>query len=189
MVRYKMWLYSALSVAGVVLLFAVFIAVRNDAALIGALSAAGAVAAAAFAAMAAFGSVRAATASSASAARAGEALARSVRPILEPSMATADGTVTASLTCTGYAAIDLNAVWTLTGGDVISDYVARLAPGDDPFTSTVTPDSTEPAQELEMVWLDYWDEGRVGRWQDTWQMGTEPHNKGRLTLLQSRLMA
>lgn len=171
---------SALVALGLVALFGVFIAVRDDTALISALSAAGTVAAGVFAAVAAFGSLRAAAASNASAERAREAMVRSVRPNVEPSVSAVDTTLIGTLTCTGYAAIDITVVWTLTDGEVITETVARLAPGEDPLTSTLP-------QPVEMVWLSFTDEGRVGKWQDTWQMGQEPHNLGRLTLIESRL--
>lgn len=187
MVRNK-WLLSALVAVGLVVLFGAFIAVRDDTALIGAMSAAGTVAAGVFAAVAAFGSLRAAAASNASAQRAQEAMVRAVRPNLEPSLTVVDGTLTGTVTCTAYAAIDVTIVWTLADGDVITDSVARLAPGEDPLTSTLQQEVTDVAQAVQVVWLSFTDEGRVGKWQDTWQMGTEPHNLGRLTLLESRLV-
>ncbi|NUO58472.1 MAG: hypothetical protein HOV71_15850 [Hamadaea sp.] len=180
MLRNK-WALSALIVVGLVVLFGSFIAVRDDTALIGAMSAAGTVAAGVFAAVAAFGSLRAAAASNASAQRAREAMVRAVRPNLEPSVTTADTTLTGNVTCTGYAAIDVTVVWTLADGEAITESVARLAPGEDPLTSTLP-------QPVDMVWLAFADEGRVGKWQDTWQMGKDPHNLGRLTLLESRLV-
>jgi hypothetical protein len=187
MLRNK-WLLSALIVLGLVVLFEVFVAVRRDTALVSALSAAGTVAAGVFAAVAAFGSLRAATASSASVQRASEAMARSVRPSLTPSLSTVDGILTGTLTCIGYAALDVNVAFVLVDGDTVSETVARLAPGDAPLTLTLRSAALEPLREIDLVWLDYTDEGRVGHWRDTWRMGAEPHNFGRLTLIESHLV-
>lgn len=154
---------------GVVVLFVVFIGFKDDAALVAALSAAGTVLAAGFAAIAAMGSMRAAAESSATARQAREAFARSVRPRLQPIVVREDGALRGELRCgPDRAAIDLTVVWMRAGHETLSEQFARIEPG-----ATVTVDlglpDTAAASDVEMVWVEYWDDGRAAQWQDTWR--------------------
>lgn len=188
--------YTAWTV-GLVILFVLFIAFREDAALVSALSAAGTVAAGVFAAIAAMGSMRAAAESSASARRAREGVARAAKPRVQPSLTRDDGALIGTVTCgDGPAAIDVFAVWVLTNRGTVSDKLAHLEPQrpDTPPGAAVAsavnlgiPDTADAAKEITMVWIEYWDEGRVGLWRDSWKVGTEPPNEGLLLLTDSRL--
>ncbi|HSK98151.1 MAG TPA: hypothetical protein VK891_16110 [Euzebyales bacterium] len=112
-----------------VVLFAVFIWFRNDAALVGALSAAGTVVAGGFAAIAALSSMRAAAESSASAKRSREAFARSVRPRIQPDVRRDGDRLLGAVQCgEGHAAVDVTVAWILSDRETVVDQVARLEP-------------------------------------------------------------
>jgi hypothetical protein len=165
-------IYAVLA-AAIAVLFAAFIGFRHDAALIGALSAAGTVAAAAFAALAAVGSMRAAAESSAAARRTHEAVVRSAQPFIAVTVSGTDGVVTVR----GRSASDLTAVWMFDGLDGITERAARLEPGDS--VTVALPEGVQPA----MVWIEYWDGDHVGHWHDTWS----PSDSGQLTRTDSSL--
>lgn len=185
--RFKISYYT-LTVLGTVALFAVFIAFREDAALIGALSAAGAVAAAVFAAVAAFGSVRAAAESSASARRAREAVARNAQPRLRPSVGVEGDRLLGTVSCgSARGAVDVTIVWVPANAGPITEQRAAFEAGTGFTVDLGLPASASPRDEIEMVWLEYWDEGRVGRWHDTWRIATEAANQSTLVLSESRL--
>lgn len=170
-----------------VALFALFIGFRGDTALVGAMSAAGTVAAAGFAALAAMGSMRAAAESSATAQQSRETLARSMRPRVQPSVSRADGRVFGEVRCgEGRGAVDVTVAWLLTNGETVTDQTARLEPRrpDRPTESDsvlavdlTLPETANVWEEITMVWIEYWDDSHIGRWQDTWQVGTEPHSR------------
>src|SRR5262245_24504748 len=121
-------IYGLWSLA-LVTLFAVFIGVKRDAALVAALSAAGTVAAAGFAAFAAMGSMRAAAESAAAARRSREAVARTARPRVFPGLMVVDGVPVGKVHCDGRAAVDVTAAWHLKEGGTIVERSARLEPG------------------------------------------------------------
>jgi hypothetical protein len=156
----------ALATAGV---FALFIGFRSNAPLVAALEAAGTVAAAGFAALAALGSMRAAAESSATARRSREALARTVRPRVYPSFSQEYGTVR----CEERVAVDVSVAWLLTGGETVTEQVARLEPSNDLTLDLKLPGTANVWDTTSMVWIEYWDESRVGRWQDTWRVNQE----------------
>jgi hypothetical protein len=172
---------------GLVGLCAVFIAFRSDTALIGALSAAGTVAAAAFAAVAAAGSMRAAAESSETARRAREVAARTAQPRVHPSVAREAGKALGKVQSgAGRDAIDVTAVWVMNG-DNHSDQTARLT--EVPFAVDLQlPETADPLEEISMVWIEYWDENRVGHWRDTWQVDTANAGQARLVLSHSELV-
>jgi hypothetical protein len=165
--RAKALILYALVAIGLVALFVVFITFRGNSALIAALEAAGTVAAAAFAAIAATAAMRAAAESSATARRSREALARAMRPWIEPSTHRENGAVVGRLRCEGRTAVDVTAVWVLTDGEPVTDRFARLAQG-----STTEAKLPEDAK-LTAVWIEYWDDGHAGHWRDTWQPDAE----------------
>lgn len=178
----------ALTVLGVVVLFAVFIAFRRDAALISAMSAAGAVAAAVFAAVAAFGSVRAADESSASARRAQEAVARNAKPSLRPSLSVEGDRLFGTVSCgSSRGAVDVMVVWVPVNSGPITEQRATFEPGTGVTVDLNLPATANLREEIEVVWLDYRDEGKVGRWRDTWRIGTEGPGQNVLVLAESQL--
>ena len=142
--------------------------------------------------------MRAAAESSATAKRAREAVARSVRPQLQPSVVREDGKLLGKVQCgEGRSAIDVTVAWMLANDETITDQVARLEPSRadrpaDTANSLVVdlnlPDATNEWEGIKMVWIEYWDASRVGHWQDTWLLGTEPHDQGRLQQTESRLV-
>ncbi|HEX6685820.1 MAG TPA: hypothetical protein VF062_23795 [Candidatus Limnocylindrales bacterium] len=166
MSRYRNLVIAAFMVAAAVVLFVLFIGFRHDTALVGALSAAGTVVATGFAAVAAMGSMRAAAESSATARRSHEAMARTVQPRVAPGLRAADGV--GEVRCTGSRpAIDVTVAWIPVDGTAVPAKVALLEPdGKDVLAS----DLPGP---IRMVWIDYWDDRRVGHWQDTWEAETE----------------
>lgn len=162
MSRLKTAVLYALSAIAIAALFGLFVTFRNDAALIGALSAAGTVAATGFAAIAALASVRAASESSAAAQRAREASARAGRPSLRVRTETTDGTLQGVVECgKDRGAVDVTIVWTLTNDETLVFQHAHLAAG-----AIVT---NVLGAEASTCWVEYWDESRAGRWRDTWQ--------------------
>ena len=193
MTRLQAKITYAVVILGTVALFAVFIAFRHNAALISALSAAGAVAAAGFAALAATGSMRAAAESSNTARRSREALARTVRPRVYPVVSQREETLLGLVRTEGHAAIDVMVVWIGTQGNSVTGRTARLEPlrPDQPPSpanelaveltvdgvnavdaAVVGAAAADPHDRLTMVWLEYWDDNRMGHWRDTWQWGT-----------------
>jgi hypothetical protein len=180
----------ALSVLGVLALFAVFILFRDDAALISALSAAGAVAAAVFAAVAAFGSVRAADESSAAAKRAHEAVARNAQPRLRPSFSLAGGKLLGTVSCGSHrGAADVMVAWMLENSGPVTEQRAAFEAGTGLTVELHLPATADLQRELKLVWIDYWDEGRTGHWRDTWRIGTEPPHQSALVLSESQLIS
>jgi hypothetical protein len=187
----------ALVTLALVAIFAVLIGFKRDTALVGALEAAGTVAAAGFAAVAAMGSMRAAAESSATARRSREALARTMRPQIRPSLQVGNGTVHGSVQCgADRGAVDVTVVWMLSNRDPITERAARLEPSrpDLPPGSDITlavdlqlPETANVWNEIDMVWIEFWDDNRVGHWQDTWRVGAEPHTGGMFLLTDSRL--
>lgn len=177
----------ALVTLAVVVLFALFIGFKRDAALIGALSAAGAVAAAGFAALAAMGSMRAANESSATARRSQEALARTMRPRIHPSASLENRAVLGKVhRGEGRAAVDVTVVWVLTNHDTVTDRTVRL---DTAFAVDLgLPETANVWEEISMVWIEYWDDNHVGHWRDTWQVGTEPESRGTFVQTHSQLV-
>lgn len=178
MSRANALLRYALIAIGLAALFVVFITFRSNSALIAALEAAGTVAAAGFAAFAAMAAMRAAAESSATARRSREALARAMRPWIEPSTHRENGAVLGRLRCEGRTAVDVTATWVLTGGDAVIDRVARLALGSS--TDAKLPEGAT----VTAVWIEFWDDSHAGRWRDTWQPDTEQ----RLELAHSELV-
>jgi hypothetical protein len=185
--RQRALVVYALVGAATVVLFVVIVAVREDTALVGALSAAGTVAAGVFAALAAMGSMRAAADSSATARRSREALARSVRPRVRPAVRASNGTLLGEVRVDGtQAASDVMAVWLLTGGGgtrteraaYLEPPVAGVAPGPGLTVDLGLPEDADVAASVEMVWLEYWDAGHTGQWRDTWKVGTDPGDRG-----------
>jgi hypothetical protein len=165
----KLLVYGFWALA-VVVLFAVFIGFKKDAALVAALSAAGTVAAAGFAAVAAMGSMRAAAESSATARRSRETLARTAQPRVTPSVVREDGTLHGRLNCGGSrAAVDVQVAWMLAENEAITDRVARIEPGASFTVDLKAPDTGSVLQDVSMVWLEYWDDSHVGLWRDTWR--------------------
>jgi hypothetical protein len=192
----RLIIYTLLA-AGLVALFIVFIGVRRDTALVGALEAAGTVAAAGFAALAAVGSMRAAAESSATAKRSREALARTMRPRVHPTVSRENGTVLGKVQCgAGRGAVDVTVAWLLTDRDTVTGQAARLEPwhqdlppGPDSAIAVdlQLPQTAVVSDEIRLVWIDYWDDDRVGHWRDTWELGTEPHNRETFRLIDSSL--
>ena len=179
----------ALAVLGVIALFTVFILFRTDAALISALSAAGAVAAAVFAAVAAFGSVRAADESSAAAQRAREAVARGTQPRLLPSLSVEGGKRLGTVSCgSNRGAVDVMVVWMFENGGPITEQRATFEAGTGITVDLNLPAAADLQREINLVWIDYWDESRTGHWRDTWRMGTEAPHQSALVLSESELM-
>jgi hypothetical protein len=176
--RSKKLITALVMIAGIAALFVVFIGFKRDAALVAALEAAGTVAAASFAAMAAFGSMRAAAESSATARKSREAVARTARPQLHPTVThdngTSFGTIRSGET---RAAADVTVVWTLTDHDPVVGQTAHLEP-------RRTLDLPLPATEITMVWIEYADRDHIGQWRDTW----EPDAHGTLALTNSQLV-
>jgi hypothetical protein len=166
-------MYAVIAVA-LAVLFGVFIAFRDDRALIGALEAAGTVAAAAFAAIAAVGSMRAAAESSAAARRTQEAAARAAQPSVTVSVTATDAVVT----CRGRAATDVMSVFVFDGHETVTAQAARLEPGE-----TLTADLPAEGLQPTMVWVDYRDGEYVGHWRDSWT----PSDTGRLLRTESSL--
>jgi hypothetical protein len=182
--RSKKLITALVLIAGLAALFAVFIGFKRDAALIAALEAAGTVAAASFAATAAFGSMRAAAESSATARKSREALARTARPHLRPTITTQEngtifGTIRSGET---RAAVDITVVWTLTDQDPVVGQTAHLEPGR--TLDLPLPETANPASEITMVWIEYADPDYIGQWRDTW----EPDAHGTLALTSSQLV-
>jgi hypothetical protein len=172
--RTRTLLVYGLFAAVIAVLFVVFIGFKRDAALVAALSAAGTVAAAGFAALAALGSMRAAAESSETARRSREALARTAQPRLYPSVLRQDGTVHGILRCgDNRAAVAVQAVWIPTDGETMAERVARIDPGGTFTLDLKLPDTANLVDALSMVWIEYWDENRVGRWHDTWRPDPE----------------
>lgn len=183
MARYRAQILAALLTVGAGTVFAVFIAFRDDAALIGALSASGTVLAAAFAAVAAYGSVKAATQSSVSAQRAREGVARSIRPTITPSVYAQDGFLFGKVEATTpLAAVDITVSWALETASPVIMQIARLVPGSPHTVNLEVPDTAGMA-EVVTVWIEYWDDSRVARWRDSW---TPEH--GELVLGDSRFV-
>jgi len=153
-----------------VVLFVVFIGFKKDAALVAALSAAGTVAAAGFAAVAAMGSMRAAAESSAAARRSREALARTMRPRVTPSVAREDGTLHGRLHCSGNrGAVDVQVAWMLTDAEAVTDRVARIEPGASFTVDLKLAETGSALQSVRMVWFEYWDDSHIALWRDTWR--------------------
>jgi hypothetical protein len=50
------------------------------------------------------------------------------------------------------------------------------------------PASAKPEEAISMVWVEYWDERRIGHWRDTWRVGTAFHSSGRLLQADSELV-
>jgi hypothetical protein len=187
----------ALIACPLAVLFVVFIAFKRDTALMTALSAAGQVAAAGFAAIAAIGAMRAAAESSAAANRAREALARTARPRLHPSVGRADGGLVGTVQCDGRrAAIDVMVAWILADREPVVGQAARLdppRPDGPPGTGLLRvdlglPETADVAEVLRMVWIEYRDDNRIGRWRDTWQLTPEPAGHGLLQQVDSQLV-
>ena len=178
-----------LVILAVAVLFTVFIGFKKDSSLVGALEAAGTVTAAGFAALAALGSMRAAAQSNATARRSREALAQTMRPRIVPILSRENGKVLGTLRCgEGRGALDVTVVWILADRDEVTDRVAHLEPSADFVLDLNLPESANLPEELTMVWVEYWDDSRVGHWQDVWQIGTEPIDQGRLHQTDSRLV-
>jgi hypothetical protein len=184
--RYRTYARNALIALGTAALFALFIVFRSDATLIAALSAAGTVAAAGFAAVAAVGAMRAAAESGEAARRAREAVARTAQPRVHPSIERVDGKVLGKVQSgAGRDAIDVTVVW-MQGGENISKQTARLS--DVPFAVDLAlPETADPWEAISMLWVEYWDDSRVGHWQDTWQVDATP-GQARFVLTDSRLV-
>jgi hypothetical protein len=189
--------YALMAVA-VAALFALFIGFKRDAALVAALEAAATAAAAGFAALAAMGSMRAAAESSATAKRAEAALARTVRPRVHPSAARENGRAYGKLHCDeGPAAVDVTVVWLLRNRGAVTERTARLEPSrpdlatgsDATFVVDLElPETANLWNEIDMVWIEHWDEGHVGRWQDTWRVNTGPGGQGAFLQVDSQLV-
>lgn len=149
----------------------------------GALSAAGTVAAGWFAAVAALGSMRAAAESSATARRSRESLAHSVRPRVYPTVRRAEGRVFGVVRCAeGQPAVDVMAVWSRVDREVVTSRAFRLEPwrADLPpgvvAESTVDldlPESADLREAVNLVWIEYWDSGRVAQWRDSWEVAPD----------------
>jgi len=181
--RPKVRLIYLLVTLGLVVLFAVFIAFRNNAALIAALEAAGAVAAAAFAAIAAMGAMRAAAESSAAARRSREAVARTMRPRVQPSIRQENGLVLGTVESgEGRPAIDVTVVWVMADRGAITEQTARLEDG--LSVDLEVPEGANVWDQLSTVWIEYEDDGRTGQWRDTWQAEAN----GRFSLTHSELV-
>ena len=151
----------AVSVLGVVALFAVFILVRDHAGLIDALSAAGTVAAAGFAAVAALGSMRAANETRNVARHSWEAAARARQPHIRATVEDRDGQAYGVLHVDGTGAEDLTVVWSVQDAPAVSEQRADLAAG---HSLEVLLDPGP----VTLVWADYWDAGRQAHWRDVW---------------------
>jgi hypothetical protein len=184
-VRYRSWITTGLIVVGLVVLFVMFIGFREDADLVAALEAAGTVAAAGFAAVAGVAAMRAANESSATARRARETLARSARPRISLRVEVAGDRLHGLVRCAdGPAAVDATVAWLRADGETVTGQAARLAPGDGGMVVDLGPAGTASAvAAVEMVWMEYWDDSRVGRWQDTWRV-----EAGRLQQTDSQLV-
>lgn len=184
-----------LTLLALVVVFGLFIGFRDNGALVGALEAAGTVAAAGFAAVAALGSMRAAAESGATARRARESQARSVRPRVYPTITRADGHTFGVVRCgTGQPAVDVFAVWSRPDHGPVTSRAARLElvradiPPDVVTESTVdleAPESADPREAVSLVWIEYWDGGRIGQWRDTWEVAPD---SGTLVLTDSDLV-
>jgi hypothetical protein len=173
--------YAAVT-AATVALFVVIVAVRENTALVEALSAAGTVAAGVFAALAALGSMRAAADSSATARRSREALARTAQPAVRPEVRADGGTLVGEVLVEGQAAVAVTVVWMLVGREPATARADRIDPG---VAGGLTvdlrlPPDAELASTLRMVWLEYRDAGRIGHWQDTWEITPDPRSPLRL---------
>lgn len=158
--RARVAVIVSLTVAVLGILFVVFIAVREDAALVEALAAAGTVAAAGFAAVAAVGSMRAATESRVAAERTRLAAASSVQPRLHPAFEQGRGI----LRVTGTTAIEVTTVWQVAGAPTVTSEAPRIDAGE-AFEVTL------PAGDLTVLWVDYRDASGAFRWNDTWDAG------------------
>jgi hypothetical protein len=190
-------LYLGVAVATAAL-FAVLIVFRADAALVAALSAAGTVAAAGFAAVASLGSMRAAAESSATARRARQSLAQSMRPRVRPSVERVGGTVRGTVRCAGARiAVDVTVTWILADGDTVVERIARLVPdqaeglsdsGEALTADLALPDTADLRTAISMVWIEYGDDGRVGQWQDTWEVAVSPTDPVSFSPVASRLV-
>ena len=195
--RAKTLMAVVLICLALVALFGLFVWFRRDSELIAALSSAGTVAAGVFAAVAAAGSMRAAAESSATARRSREAAARTAQPRIRPSVRREEGTTLGTVQCDeGPGATSLTVAWMLHNGNTIADQVARLEPRrpDDPpdAASALTvdlelPETADLTDEIRMVWIEYWDDNRVGHWRDTWQPA-EPPGQGRFVRTESTLV-
>jgi hypothetical protein len=171
-----------LVVAATVALFAVIVAVREHAALVSALSAAGTVAAGVFAALAALGSMRAAAESSATARQSREALARTAQPQVRPDVRADGGTLLGEVRAAGQAAVDVTAVWMLAERSPATVRADRLDPGADPGLTVdlELPPDADLASTVKMVWIEYHDAGHLGHWQDTWELAAGAQGTFRL---------
>jgi hypothetical protein len=158
----------ALITFALVTLFAVFIGFRDNAALVGALSAAGTVAAGGFAAVAAVGSMRAAAESSTAARRSREAISRTARPRIQPGVREHDGRWLGELRCgADRGATDLLVTWLLADNEPAVGEAARLEPD-----GTFAVELPGPGDQVTLVWLEYWDDDHAARWHDTWEVRT-----------------
>lgn len=165
---------SAAIALSLVALFVVFIRFKDDTALVAALSAAGTVAAGVFAALAAVGSMRAAAESGAAARRAQEAMVRTVRPRVRPSVQPQGGTVLGTVRCEpSRVATDVKVAWMLADRPPSTSQLDRLAPGEAITIDLELPDTVAIADAISIVWIEYRDEDGVGHWQDTWEVATE----------------
>jgi hypothetical protein len=195
--RLQTLIVSLLICLALVGLFAGFIWFRRNGELIAALSAAGTVAAGVFAALAAAGSMRAAAESSAAARRSQEAAARTAQPRIRPSTSRKDGTTLGTVQCDGSrGAVDVTVAWILHNGETIVDRTTRLEPlrPDHPPAGTALtvdlklPETAKASDEINMVWIEYWDDRRVGHWRDTWRARTEPQSEGIFVQTDSQLV-
>lgn len=196
--RTKILIVYIVGAAVTVALFVLIIGFRNDTALVGALTAAGTVAAAAFAAFAAMGSVRAAAESSAAARRSRETLARTMRPQILPSVSREGGQLLGRVQCgADRGAVEVNVAWILKNGSHVTDRSPRLEAwrvnvpngAESSMTSDLgLPDSVNESEVISMVWIEYWDDRRLGHWRDTWQIDTEPHRQNIFVQLESALV-
>jgi hypothetical protein len=181
------------AVGAFALLFVLF---RRHTAFIGALAAFGQVAAAVFAAVAATQSFRAANESERTAARTTEALARVLKPRLIPGVTRENGRMLGTIACgEGHSAVDIQAEWQMINRMTVVVTTPRLdairteLPASTRHRLDADLHLTENARywdELSDLRIRYWDEQRVGHWEDVWRVANEVHD-GLLLLVESRL--
>ncbi len=78
-------------------------------------------------------------------------------------------------------------VWVPVNGGPITEQRATFEPGTGLTVDLDLPASSNLREEIQMVWLDYWDEGRIARWHDTWLISTEATDQSVLVLSDSQL--
>ncbi|MGN9908447.1 hypothetical protein ACTMTJ_12955 [Phytohabitans sp. LJ34] len=118
-----------------------------------------------------------------------------MRPRVYPTLTRVDGRVFGAVRCgTGQPAVDVFAVWSRPDRGPVTSRAARLEsvrsdiPPDVVTESTVdldVPESADPREAVSLVWIEYWDGGRVGQWRDTWEVAPD---SGTLVLTDSDLV-